>query len=57
MITSHTARRTFVTRCVLKGIPINKIMMMTSHKRLDTIIKYMNKFADTNKNYAQMLED
>ena len=57
MITSHTARRTFVTRCVLKGVPINKIMMMTSHKRLDTIIKYMNKFADTNLNYAQILED
>ena len=57
MITTHTARRTFVTRCILKGIPINKIMMMTSHKRLDTIIKYMNKFEDTKKNYAQMLED
>lgn len=44
LISSHTARRSFITNHIEAGTPINKIMEMTSHKKLDTLVKYINKF-------------
>jgi integrase len=55
LISSHTARRTFITRCVEKGVPLNQIMKMTSHTKLDTLLKYINR-ETPNKNYIKSLE-
>jgi integrase len=41
LVTSHTARRTFATRLVLKGVPVHLIMLMTGHKSLDSFDKYV----------------
>jgi len=41
LVTSHTARRTFATRLVLKAIPVHLIMLMTGHKSLDSFDKYV----------------
>jgi hypothetical protein len=37
-VTVETARRTFITNCFLKGIPIGEVMMMAGHNDYKTII-------------------
>jgi len=56
LISSHCSRRTFITRAIMKNIPINQIMVMSSHKKLDTLLKYIDKYTDKKVNYAQYLE-
>ncbi len=46
-ISSHTARRCFITNQVAKGITMNRLMEMTSHKKIDTLIKYIDKSGST----------
>jgi len=41
LVTSHTARRTFATRLVLKAVPVHLIMLMTGHKSLNSFDKYV----------------
>lgn len=45
---SHTARRTFITRSITKVIPLNVIMGITGHTRIDTLTRYMDKYTPTN---------
>jgi integrase len=40
-IVTHTARRTFVTRALAKGITIPMIMMWTGHKSIKTLAQYI----------------
>lgn len=42
-ISSHTARRCFITNHITKGITIDKLMAMTSHVKIDTLVKYIDK--------------
>ncbi|MBD2716455.1 integrase catalytic domain-containing protein [Microvirga sp. STR05] len=51
-ITSHVARKTFVTRCLLKGIPEFKIRKWTGHKDLSSFEKYI----DTIVGQAEFME-
>jgi integrase len=56
LISSHTCRRTFITRAIMKNVPINQIMVMSSHKKLDTLLKYIDKYTSKDINYAKFLE-
>jgi len=49
-ISSHTGRRTFISRCVIENVPISIIMGMTGHKKLDTLQHYINLFQETDRN-------
>lgn len=42
-LSSHTARRSFITNNIAKGITIDKLMAMTSHVKIDTLVKYIDK--------------
>ena len=53
---SHTARRTFITRAITKGIPLNVIMGITGHTRIETLTRYMDKYSPTN-GYRELLEE
>ena len=53
---SHTARRTFITRAITKGIPLNIIMGITGHTRIETLSRYMDKYTPTN-GYRELLEE
>jgi integrase len=53
---SHTARRTFITRSIGKGIPLNVIMGITGHTRIETLSRYMDKYTPTN-GYRELLEE
>ena len=41
-ISSHNGRRTFITLALENGIPTNKIINMTAHKRVTTLNEYIN---------------
>ena len=41
MITTHTARRTFVTLALEKGIRAEVVMAMTGHKNYKSFMKYV----------------
>jgi len=41
LVSTHTARRTFVTNMYIKGIPINLIMKLTGHKSEKAFMKYL----------------
>jgi site-specific recombinase XerD len=53
---SHTARRTFITRAITKGIPLNVIMGITGHTRIETLTRYMDKYSPSN-GYRELLEE
>lgn len=41
VITSHTARRTFITLCLEKGMPIQDVMKMSGHSDYKSMRPYM----------------
>lgn len=45
-VTTHTARKTYITNAKLLGIPDNVIMSSTGHKSLTIMQKYAKKVAD-----------
>lgn len=51
LMSSHTGRRTFITQCILRGIPIPVIQSMTGHKDLKSFQKYI-KINDNDKHEA-----
>ena len=53
LVTSHTGRRTFITQCILRGIPIPVIRSMTGHKDLKSFQKYI-KITNTDKRKEMM---
>ncbi|MBD0402953.1 site-specific integrase [Flammeovirga sp. EKP202] len=42
LITTHTGRRTFATRLLLKGVPTKTVMKFTGHKDERSFSKYVN---------------
>ena len=54
-ISSHTGRRTFISSCVKNNIPINRIMAMTGHKRVDTLTIYFEKWGKKTNEYVDMI--
>ena len=53
LVSSHTGRRTFITQCILRGIPIPVIRSMTGHKDLKSFQKYI-KITNTDKRKEMM---
>lgn len=53
-ISSHTGRRTFITRAIRAGVSLDVIMAATSHRKLDTILEYMKIFG--NKNHKDIID-
>jgi len=54
-ITSHTFRKTFITLMVMQNTPLNKLMAMTAHKKIDTLLVYINKYAPTEVEYENQI--
>ena len=50
MITSHTARRSYITNAITQNVGFNAIQASTGHTQLSTLSKYVKR----NKNKAQM---
>lgn len=55
-ISSHNARRTFITNCIKQNVPINEIMKMTGHSTISMLLNYMQKFGDKTFDFVQRLE-
>jgi len=49
LISTHTARRTFITNSILEGLIINDIMKMTGHQKLETLQVYIEKYKPVSK--------
>jgi len=45
-LTNHTARKTFITQCLRKGMNSEMIMKITGHKKYSSFSRYVN-FSDT----------
>lgn len=43
VITSHTGRRSAITNHISAGTTIKELMAITSHSKIETLIKYLNK--------------
>jgi integrase len=43
-ISSHTGRRSFVARCLQNGFGLSEIMGFTGHKKVDTLLIYVDVF-------------
>jgi integrase len=44
VISSHTGRRSFVARCLQNGFGLTEIMSFTGHKKVDTLMIYVDVF-------------
>jgi integrase len=53
LMTSHTARRTFITQSIIRGIPLPAIRKMTGHKDLKSFQKYI-KLTDKDLDFEMM---
>ena len=42
LVSSRTGRRTFITSCLSKGIPLSTVMRMVGIKKYDTVMRYHN---------------
>lgn len=49
-VSTHTARRTFCTNAILKGVPSKIVMQMSGHKNIRTFNSYVRINMDTNIN-------
>jgi integrase len=57
LVTSHTGRRTFITQCIMRGIPIPVIRSMTGHKDLKSFQKYIRITNNDKRNEMMKWED
>lgn len=48
LISSHNFRKSFITNCVMNNVPLHIIMGMTSHRKMDTLNVYVQKFGHNN---------
>jgi len=48
LVSSHWARKTFITLNLNNGLPVNQLMQLTGHKNVSTLQKYMSKSVPTN---------
>ena len=55
-ISAHTARRTFISTLISKGISPYNVMSMSGHKRLSTMDIYVKKFAPDVQDATKVIE-
>ena len=55
-ISAHTARRTFISCLIAKGVPPYQVMSMSGHKRFSTMEIYVMKFSPEMQGATQKLE-
>ena len=55
-ISAHTARRTFISCLIAKGVPPYQVMSMSGHKRFSTMEIYVMKFSPEMLGATQKLE-
>lgn len=57
LITSHSARRTFISHAIMKGIPVPTIMKWTGHKDYDTMKAYIDICDKERKDAMKLFDD
>ena len=55
-ISAHTARRTFISCLIAKGVPPYQVMTMSGHKRFSTMEIYVQKFSPEMQGATEKLE-
>ena len=55
-ISAHTARRTFISCLIAKGVPPYQVMSMSGHKRFSTMEIYVMKFSPEMQGATEKLE-
>lgn len=55
-VSAHTARRTFISCLIAKGVPPYQVMSMSGHKRFSTMEIYVMKFSPEMQGATQKLE-
>lgn len=55
-ISSHTGRRSFITLAIMHGVPINKIMDMSGHRKIDTLMIYLDRYGNNDNNFVNALD-
>ena len=55
-ISAHTARRTFISCLIAKGVPPYQVMTMSGHKRFTTMEVYVMKFSPEMQGASKKLE-
>ena len=55
-ISAHTARRTFISSLIAKGVPPYQVMSMSGHKKFSTMEIYVMKFSPEMQGATQKLE-
>lgn len=59
LVSSHVGRSSFITNCLISGIPPHIVMSMTGHEKLETLSEYMqiagNMTTDAFKRFEQHL--
>ena len=56
MISIHKGRHTFISNLVKLTVPINEIMKYTGHKKLETLMKYINTQTPMTNEYVKKLD-
>ena len=56
LITSHTARKTFISNAIMLGIPVSTIMKWTGHKTYQVMKAYID-ISDESKKTSMMMFD
>ena len=56
MVSIHKGRHTFISNLVKLTVPINEIMKYTGHKKLETLMKYINTQTPMTNEYVKKLD-
>lgn len=56
LIGNHSGRRTFINICLDYNVPVNKIIGMTGHTDVNTLMIYANKRKDVQKHMVNMFQ-
>lgn len=57
LISIHKGRHTFISNLVKSSVPINEIMKYTGHKKLETLMKYINTQTPMTIEFIKKLEE
>lgn len=57
LISVHKGRHTFISNLVKSSVPINEIMKYTGHKKLETLMKYINTQTPMTNEFIKKLEE
>lgn len=54
-LTAHKGRHTFISNLVKSSVPVNEIMKYSGHKKLETLMKYINRNTPITTEYVNTL--